>query len=249
MARDAAARDDEGHGGDNQQDAARQAEGERLAKEGHADEDRRQGFQRPEDGGRRGADVLDGHGRAEERDRGGEERQREQVRPQVPVFGNHQRLPEVDAYEEEREAEQQHVEGQLHGGDLLQARTVHAYDVQGVGERRAHDQQDAHRAQHLAAVAFVQQGDARQRQEDAGDGEFRYLLLEEEGHDERHHDGIDEQQGRGDTRRHVSVAKEQGERGEGEHKPHDDEREDAFPGKPEIPSTRLDHDRHDGDGE
>ena len=217
--RDAVARHDEAHGHDDEQHAAEDARRELLAEDGHAEKDRRHGLQRPENRRGRRTDVLDGARGAEERDGCREEGQRYEVAPQVPPSGKGDRTAEVEPHQKERESEEEHVEGHLERRQLAERGSVDPDDVDGIGERRGHDEQRSREAQRRAVTRAVEQADARDGQQDAERRLQREPFVEAHGHDERHHDGIDEEQRRGDAGVHVVVAQEERQRREREQKP------------------------------
>ena len=223
---------------------------ELLAEDGHAEKDRRHGLQRPENRRGRRADVLDGARGAEERDGCREDGQRQQVAPQIPLARERDGRTEVEPHQEERQTEKQHIEGHLEGRELAERGSVDPDDVDGIGERRGHDEQRARKAQRRAVARAVEQADARECQQDAEGGLQRELLVEAHGHDERHHDGIDEEQRRCDAGVHVVVAQEERERGERQQQTQQHERHYLAAAEAEVaPPAEAEHGPQQRNGE
>ena len=93
---------------------------------------------------------------------------------------------------------QQYVERELQRRHA-DIRLVDYHDIDGVSQRGNHYQQYPHRAERHTGIASIQQADTCHCQDDGGDGRARDFLAEERGHDDRHHHGIDEQNGGGNT--------------------------------------------------
>lgn len=79
---------DEGHGKDNQDNAASQPEGQDFPENGDSEKYGGQWFQGTENGGRRGTDVLNRQGGAEKGYGGRKNSQCHQIPPQIPRLGN-----------------------------------------------------------------------------------------------------------------------------------------------------------------
>ena len=246
---DVAAGDDEGDGEEDEENAEADARREGLVEDEHAEKDGGEGFQGAKDGGGRGTDKLDGPGGAKERDGRGEQRQGEEVAPVIPYVGEDKAFSEIHTDEEERQAEDEHVKRDGQRGDAFQPRTVDGHDIDGVGDGRGQHEQHAHEVQRGTVLPLVEQGDAAKGKGDAGDGEQREAFVEDERHDEGHENGVDKEERGGYARRHVVVALEKGERGDGYEQPHDNERENLPALQSETSPPRFDHEGEDGDGE
>ena len=243
---------DEGYGKDNQQQAHAVAEGELLVEDGDTEENRRGGLQRAEDSHGRGADITDGFGGAEQRDSRRQQSERQQVAPQVPSVGR--RHGDTLAVAERRDgehhpAEEQDIEGNFQRGDGLHPAVVHAHEVDGIRERRAHHQQGADGGQCGAVAALVEQADTRQRRGDTEHGEQGDALVEAYPHQERDHERIDEQQRGGDTRVHVVVTEVERERREGKEHAEDGEHRHIAPAYAETMPAQGEHERENRQGE
>lgn len=158
-------------------------------------------------------------------------------------------MAEIEPEQEHERSEQQAVEHEFERGDVLQGRTVDTHDVNGVRERRGHDQPHAGQTERGAVLPFVEKTDAAQRQHDAEYGEPRYFLFVADNHDERDHDGIDEQQGGGDAGRHVVVTLKERERRDSEHDAHERDGQELAALELEVAAAQLDHQRQDGQRE
>ena len=251
VGREVAAGHHERDGGHDKDDAAQEARRERLPEHEHADDHGRERLQRAEDGGRRGTDILDGQGGATQRYDGGEYGQRDKGAPQVPLVGGYevQAPPEVQPHEEDKHSERQPVEHELERGDVFERGPVNAHDLNGIRQRRGHDEGHADEAERVAVLSPIEQSYTAQRQYDAECGRPREPFLEADGHDERHHDGIDEQQRGGDAGRHVVVTLEQRERRDGEQEAHERDGQDFLALQLEVAAAQLDHQRQDGQRE
>ena len=135
--RDAAPRHDHCHCYQYQCDAHAVARRQPFAKDGDAKQDGRQRLQCAQDGRRRRADALDGAGGAQEGDGGGEQSEGNEVAPEPPAGRQGDTAIGPQPPDEKQHAEQQDVERHLQRGHLLQAGTVDAHDVDGVGQGRA----------------------------------------------------------------------------------------------------------------
>ena len=151
--------DDERHGHQYQRDAEPQPRRKFFVENHHAEEDRRDGFERTEDGRRRGADVVDGLRGAEQRNGRRQRRQRQHVAPQIPRRDGLQAREEIEPHDVDRKAEQQGVEGELDRRQGRQRGAVDAHDIDGVGKRREQHERHAREAERLA-VSLVEQPDA-----------------------------------------------------------------------------------------
>ena len=246
-----AAGDDERDGHQNQDDAADEAQRQRFAENEYAYDHGRNRFQRAENGGRRRTDVLDGKRHATQRYDGGENGQSHEVAPQIPLVGRrgHDALAEIEPEQEHERSEQQAVKHEFERCDVLQGRTVDTHDVNGVRERRGHDQPHTGQTERGAVLPFVEKTDAAQRQHDAEYGEPGHFLFVADNHDERDHDGIDEQQGGGDAGRHVVVTLKERERRDGEHDAHERDGQELATLELEVAAAQLDHQRQNGQRE
>ena len=115
------------------------------------------------------------------------------------------------------ESEYQDVESEL---DVRHARIlplVHRDDVECIKQRRTHHQRKTSRAQLIVTVALIEQANTRYSQQNGERGGPRHLLMEEHRHQYRRHDGIDEEDGAGNARRHVVETDVERCRREGEH--------------------------------
>ena|SRR5699024_2618671 len=77
--------DDERYGYDNHHQSEAFSDCQAFSKDGYSEEDGCHGLQCAENGGRGGADILDGTGSAEEGYGGGEDSQCKQIGPQIPL--------------------------------------------------------------------------------------------------------------------------------------------------------------------
>lgn len=251
VGRDVTAGDDECDGHENQDDTANEAQRQRFTEHKHADDHGRNRLQRAENGGRRRTDVLDGKRHAPQRYDGREDGQRDQVAPEIPLVGRrgHDALAEIEPEQEHERTEQQAVEHEFQRRDILQRRSVRTHDIDSVRQRRGHDESHAGQTERVAVLPLVKQGYATQRQRDAKRGHPAELFPETDRHDERDHDGIDEQQGGGDAGRHVVVTLKERERRDGEQEAHDGNRQNFVALQLEIAAAQLDHQRQDGQRE
>ena len=220
MRGDRAAGHDQQHGEEDERHAGYDARRELLAEDRDAEEERRDGLQRPEDRRGRRADAVDGRSHGHERQDGREQCQRHGVDPQCGRRHGLQVEPQAQAHHVDAQTEQQRIEGELLGRERGQRRAVDPHDVDRIAERREEDQRDARHRERLPVAAPVEQPHAGQRQQDGDEGGCRSPLAEAHGHDCRHQQRIEEQQRGGDTGGHVSVAQEEEERREGEEQPH-----------------------------
>ena len=94
---------------------------------------------------------------------------------------------------------------------------VHRDDVERIEQRRTHHQRKTSRAQLVVAVALIEQAHSRYSQQNGERSGPRHLLMEEHRHQNRRHDGIDEEDGAGYSRRHVVETDVERSRREGEH--------------------------------
>jgi hypothetical protein len=101
------------------------------------------------------------------------------------------------------ESEYQDIEGEL---DVRHARIlplVHRDDIERIKQGRTHHQRKTSRAQLVVAVTLIEQAYTRYSQQNGERGGPRHLLMEEHRHQYRRHDGIDEEDGAGNTCRHI----------------------------------------------
>ena len=167
----------------------------------------------------------------------------------MPVRHDLQAPAKVQPHEEHEHAERQSVEHEFKRRDILQYRAVNAHDINRIRERRSHDQGHAGQAERIAVLPLVQKCYPTQRQRNAERGRPCKPFFETDGHDERNHDGIDEQQGGGDAGRHVVVTLEERERRDGEQEAHERDGQDFVALELEIAAAQLDHQRQDGQRE
>ena len=238
--------DDERHGGKNQRYTRENARREPFAEDQHAEKERRDGFQRPENRRGRGTNAADGAGHRDERDDRGKQRQRDGIDPKQRrrdhlQTGDAPQTDQIDA-----QAEEQRIESQLLGRKVAQRGAIDPHDINGVAERREEDQRNARKAQRGSVAALVEQRDAAQSQQNRKHGGGGDPLAEAGRHDDGHHHGVEEQDRRGDARVHVVVAGEQAQRREGKKQSHDRQRQDVAPcereGLPPEDHQRTEHD-------
>ena len=242
-------RDDQAHSNDNQQDTATYPQREGLPEDHHPEEDRRDRFQGTEDCRRCRTDVLDGAGCTQKRDRRRENGQCKQVPPQVPFIGHMDCHAEIQPDNVKQQPEKQDVECHLERRNGFQHRTVHADDINCIGQSRNHHQNRPRDIECRTVTAFEQQPDTGQCQQDAQCSLRGELLPEAEGHDQRYENRIYEQQRRGDAGIHVIVAQEQGQGRKGDQQSQEYQRHDLTAVQLEIPAAGLEHDAQQRDGE
>ena len=199
-----------------------------FAQDDDAQADGCDGLEGSEKGGLGAADALDGARGEDERDDGGEEAEAQAVEPHAEGVGHHQGYATGDADHVDGEAEEQHVEGDGHGGDGADARLVEADQIDGIGERGGHHQQEAYEERVAdgsirTLVALAEQGYARRGQCEAAHHQPGEPLVEAEGHDYGHHDGVAEEQCGGNAHGHVVVAHEEQDRRGRHQQAHQDE--------------------------
>ena len=116
--------------------------------------------------------------------------------------------PEFQPHHIDRQPEKQRVEGQDRPRQLPQRRHLDSDDVNCVGEGREHHKRDPGKTERSAVPALVQQRDAGKGQNNAEHRHRRDFFMEEQRHDDRHHDRIDEEDRRCDSRIHMAVGEE-----------------------------------------
>lgn len=241
MGRDSISGDDEAHGQDNQQNSAADPRSQGLSENRHTEKYGRYGFERAQNSRGRRTDVLNGAGRAKKRYRRRENGQGDEISPQVPTIRNTDGAAEIQPDEKQRQPEQKDIKSHFERRDGFQRRTVHPDDINGVSERRNHHQDRPCKVERRAVGALIEQRDTAQRQQDTQRrlrGEF---LPKAEGHNQRHEDRVDEQQRRGYAGIHVVITQEQGQRGEGDQQPQDNQRQNLPAAQPETAPAGLKH--------
>ena len=153
------------------------------------------------------------------------------------------------ANHKKRHTEQKHIESDLQRSHFLKRSLIDSYNIYSIRKRRSKHKCRAHQTQRSTVAALIQQTDAAQGKHHAQGQLPRQLLLIDKSHNQRHHDRVDKQQGRGNAHVHVVVALEQRERRYGHQQSHHDEREDLPALQPEVTSACLQHDAQQGDGE
>ena len=240
---------DEGNGKEYQHDAQGYSGGEALMEDQHTDKEGGDRLQGSQDRGVCGTDEVDAHSHENQGNDGREQCQSEGTSPLHQPGRNLQVDASPQPYDVDDEAEQQGIEREFHGREGLQERAVHPHDVDGIAQGGEEDQQAAHEAHHAPVAGVGEQGNAHKRQQDAGGGNPGHLLLEENNHDDGREDGVDEQQGTGNTRIHIVVCLEEREGREGEQDSHGSQDGDFFPPEPEGALLHLHDDAYHEEGE
>ena len=191
-------RDDDDDSGKNEYDAKAEKHGERLTEEQHADSYSGQGFQGSHNGGRGCPDFVDSYCHQHEGEYRGDDAKPACEEPgswrwrelQVQVG----RSEGID--QQGQQAEEQDIERELQGRHA-DARLVDNDDIDGVCQRGKHDAEDAPRTERGVRSTPIKQADSQKCQDDGRGGGERDSLTEECGHNDCHHNGIDEQNGGG----------------------------------------------------
>ena len=115
--------------------------------------------------------------------------------------------------------EDKHPEGNCERRYFRQLLLVDGYEVNGVRKSRCNYHQCAGEAQCFSIAGVVHQEYATGRQQYAQHGMHGELLMAEDSHDDSDQKRIDEKDGGCDACRHIIVADEQGQRGQGHENP------------------------------
>lgn len=147
----------EGDGNEDEYHSGDVAQGERLAQKKDAQHNGRDGFEGSENGGGGGAYLLDGSRGAQERDEGREDCESCDVKPQVPVLcrGDEEFPFPEEASRKEKHAEDEHAEGESERRYVAQGTPRGAHDIEGIAERRGHDQHRAPETERGTVFSFI----------------------------------------------------------------------------------------------
>ena len=119
--------------------------------------------------------------------------------------------------QEDRCRKGQHVEGHDQRIEHCGAAFHHPYYVDGIGHDGHPGESQSARGVLVSGIAPRQQGHAHQRDEDGDDDPHRAAFAEKERHDDRHHQRIEEIDGRGHSARDIVVGAQQPQRRGGIH--------------------------------